>query len=55
VEYDDSTYLSWKKILSLSNDYDKVNSFLVKKNVLISPNYVLPKAIFYVLFKYVIY
>jgi hypothetical protein len=40
--------------LSLTNDYDKVNSFLVEKNVLISPNYVLPKVMYYVLFRYVI-
>jgi hypothetical protein len=31
--------------LSLINDYYKVNSFLVEKNVLISLNYILPKAI----------
>jgi hypothetical protein len=36
--------LSWKVILSLINDYYKVNSFLVEKNVLISSNYILPKA-----------
>jgi hypothetical protein len=36
--------LSWKEILSLIDDYYKVNSFLVEKNVLISPNYVLPKS-----------
>jgi hypothetical protein len=41
VEYDDSTCLSLKEILILTNDYDKVNSFLVEKNVLISPNYIL--------------
>jgi hypothetical protein len=40
--------------LSLTNDYDKVNTFLVKKNVLISPNYILPKAMYYVQFRYVI-
>jgi hypothetical protein len=44
MEYDDSTCLSWKEILSLTNNYDKVNSFLVEKNVLISLNYILPKA-----------
>jgi hypothetical protein len=54
VEYDDSTCLSWKEILILTNDYDKVNSFLVEKNVLISPNYILPKVMYYVLFRYVI-
>jgi hypothetical protein len=36
--------LSWKEILSLIDDYYKVNSFLVEKNVLISPNYILPKS-----------
>jgi hypothetical protein len=52
VEYDDSTCLSWKEILILTNDYDKVNSFLVENNVLISPNYILPKAMYYVVFRY---
>jgi hypothetical protein len=47
--------LSWKEILSLIDDYYKVNSFLVEKNVLISPNYILPKAMYYVVFRYVIY
>jgi hypothetical protein len=28
MEYDDSTYLSWKEILSLVDDYYKVNYFL---------------------------
>jgi hypothetical protein len=54
VEYDDSTYFSWKEILSLTNDCDKLNSFLVEKNVLISPNYIIPKAMYYVVFRYVI-
>jgi hypothetical protein len=31
VEYDDSTCLNWKEILSLTNDYDKVNPFLIEK------------------------
>jgi hypothetical protein len=44
VEYDDSTCLNWKKILSLTNDYNKTNSFPVEKNVLISLDYILPKA-----------
>jgi hypothetical protein len=52
VEYDDSTCLSWKEILILTNDNDKVNSFLVENNVLISPNYILPKAMYYVVFRY---
>jgi hypothetical protein len=47
--------LSWKEILSLIDDYYKVNSFLVEKNVLISLNYILPKAMYYVVFRYVIY
>jgi hypothetical protein len=42
----DFDYLSWKQILSLIDDCYKVNSFLVEKNVLISPNYILPKAIY---------
>jgi hypothetical protein len=46
--------LSWKEIVTLTNDYDKVNSFLAKKNVLISPNYILHKAMYYVVFRYVI-
>jgi hypothetical protein len=41
--------------LSLFNDYDKVNSFLAEKNILISSNYILPKAIYYIVFRYVIY
>jgi hypothetical protein len=55
MEYDDSTCLSWKEILSLIHDYYKVNSFLAENNVLISPNYILPeKAMYYVVFRYVI-
>jgi hypothetical protein len=44
MEYDYSTCLSWKEILSLTNNNDKVISFLIEENVLISPNYILPKA-----------
>jgi hypothetical protein len=55
VKYDDSTCLSWKEILSLTNDYDKVKSFLAEKNVLIFLNYILPKAMYYVVFRYIIY
>jgi hypothetical protein len=54
VEYDDSSYLKWKEILSLTNDYDKVNSLLVEKKVLISSNYILPKAMYYVVCRYLI-
>jgi hypothetical protein len=54
VEYDDSTCLSWKEILSLTNDYNKVNYFLAEKNILISPNYILPKVMYYIVFRYVI-
>jgi hypothetical protein len=54
MKYDDSTCLSWKKILSLTNNNDKVNSFLIEENVLISPNYILPKAKYCVVFRYVI-
>jgi hypothetical protein len=52
MEYDDSTCLSWKEILSLTNNYDKVNSFLIEENVLISPNYILPHAKYCVVFRY---
>jgi hypothetical protein len=52
MEYDDSTCLSWKEILSLTNNYDKVNSFLIEENVLISLNYILPKAKYCVVFRY---
>jgi hypothetical protein len=41
--------------LSLIDDYYKVNSFLAKNNVLISQNYILPKVMYYVVFRYVIY
>jgi hypothetical protein len=44
-----------KEILSIIDDYYKVNSFLVEKNILISPNYILLKAMYYVAFRYVIY
>jgi hypothetical protein len=54
MEYDGSTCLSWKEILSLTNNYDKVNSFLIEENVLIYPNYILPQAKYYVVFRYVI-
>jgi hypothetical protein len=51
MEYDDSTFLSWKEMLSLTNNYDKVNSFLVENNVLISLNYILSKAKYFVVFR----
>jgi hypothetical protein len=44
MNHADFECLSWKEILSLIDDYYKVNSFLVEKNVLISPNYILPKS-----------
>jgi hypothetical protein len=44
MEYDGSTCLSWKEILSITNNYDKVNSFLIEENILISSNYILPKS-----------
>jgi hypothetical protein len=53
MEFDESTRLSWKEILSLIDDYYKVTSFLAKNNVLISPNYILPKAMYYIEFRYV--
>jgi hypothetical protein len=54
MDYDDSTSLSWKEILSLIDDYYKVNSFLDENNVLISLNYILPKEMHCVVFRYVI-
>jgi hypothetical protein len=54
MDHADFECLSWKEILSLIDYYYKVNSFLVEKNVLISPNYILPKAMYYVVFRYVI-
>jgi hypothetical protein len=54
MDHADFECLSWREILSLIDDYYKVNSFLVEKNVLISPDYILPKAIYYVVFRYVI-
>jgi hypothetical protein len=35
MEYDDCTCLSWKEILSLIDDYYKVNYFLFDSNALI--------------------
>jgi hypothetical protein len=54
MDHVDSDHLRWKEILSLIDDYYKVNSFLVENNVLISPNYILPKAMYYVVIRYVI-
>jgi hypothetical protein len=54
MDHADFECLSWKEILSLIDDYYKVNSFLIEKNDLISPNYILPKAMYYVVFRYVI-
>jgi hypothetical protein len=54
MDHADFDCLSWKEILSLTNNYNKVNSFLVEKNVLISSNYILVKAIYYIVFRYVI-
>jgi hypothetical protein len=42
MDHADIDSLRWKEILSLIDDYYKVNSFLVEKNVLLSPNYILP-------------
>jgi hypothetical protein len=44
MDHADFECLSWKEILSLIDDCYKVNSFLVEKSVLISLNYILPKA-----------
>jgi hypothetical protein len=54
MDHADFECLSWKEILSLIDDYYKVNSFLVQKSVLKSPNYILPKAMYYIVFRYVI-
>jgi hypothetical protein len=54
MDHADLDCLSWKEILSLIDDYYKVNSFLVEKNVLISSNYILSKVMYYVVFRYVI-
>jgi hypothetical protein len=35
--------LNWKEILSLIDDYYKVNSFLVESNALFDRNFILPK------------
>jgi hypothetical protein len=43
MDHADFDWLSWKEILSL-----------IEKNVLISPNYILPKAMYYAVFRYVI-
>jgi hypothetical protein len=55
MDHADFERLSWKEKLSLIDDYYKVNSFQVEKNVLISPKYILPKVMYYVVFRYVIY
>jgi hypothetical protein len=54
IDHADFDHLRWKEKLSLIDDYYRVNSFLVEKNVLISPNYILPEAMYYVVFRYVI-
>ena len=38
IKYDDCTCLSWKEILSLVDDYYKVNSFLVDSNAWVYEN-----------------
>jgi hypothetical protein len=38
--------------LSVTNNYDKVISFLIEENVLISLNYILPKSKYCVVFRY---
>jgi hypothetical protein len=54
MDHADFDCLSWMEILSLNDDYYKVNSSLVENNVLISLNYILPKAMYYDVFRYVI-
>ena len=46
IEYDDSACLSWKEILSLTETYHKVNSFLVEHDTLIYKNVILPKSLY---------
>lgn len=52
MEYDDCTCLSWKEILSLVDDYYKVNSFLVDSNALIYENVILPKSMHLCMIRY---
>ena len=40
------TCLNWKEILSLTDDYYKVNSFLVEHDTLIYKNFLLPKSLY---------
>ena len=42
-EYDVSTYVNWKEILSLIDVHYKVNSFLLINNVCDDVNFILPK------------
>lgn len=44
MNYDDSTCLSWKKILSLTADYYEVNSLLAQPDVYYDENFILPKS-----------
>jgi hypothetical protein len=54
MDHADFDRLSWKEKWSLIDHYYRMNSFLVEKNVLVSPNYILPEAMYYVVFRYVI-
>ena len=45
VAYGDYPCLNWKEILSQTNDYYKVNSFLVGHDALIYKNVILPKVL----------
>ena len=38
--------LNWKEILSLTDDYYQVNSFLAENNILIAKNFILPKLLY---------
>ena len=47
--------LNWKEILSLTDYYYKVISFLIKNNILIFEDYILPKSVCYYLTRFDIY
>jgi hypothetical protein len=53
--YGESSCLSWKEILSLTNDYYQVNLFLVENSTLIFQNYILFKSLYYYLTRFDIY
>ena len=52
-EYDDSTCLNWKEILSLTDVHYKVNSFLLKDNVSDYESFILPKSMYECILRFV--